>query len=396
MGTKALKRQADDDRKRKVARLILEAFPLGEAAQAGSRIDSAEWPLVMQTALENGLAPLTYAALKKLDRLGEPPAGIAKSLHAAYYWTSIDNWLRLEKLGGLLDQFERAQIPVILLKGCALAVTLYPDVGLRPMADLDLLVPADATERACALLRENGFSPKLWLTDHFSWDLWNVRSMRRGRRRPMIVEVHRHLLHLPYYRHQMPVDWFWQRTVSVPLGPRTGQTLVPTAHLVHLAAHFALHHQAGRLIWSYDLALLLARHREVIRWDEVLKAAEEFQLGEVLRVSLEGVTTLWGVCVPHGALEGSRTLQPSREQRLLFMAATAPHHDLRAFFDGWSVPGLLPKLEFYLRQLLPSPSYMRGRYGISSSWLLPGAYIARLGKGLYLAARSAVSMLRAR
>ena len=44
-----------------------------------------------------------------------------------------------------------ADIEPIVLKGGALAATLYANPGLRPMGDLDLLVPAGAMEQAGTL-----------------------------------------------------------------------------------------------------------------------------------------------------------------------------------------------------------------------------------------------------
>ncbi len=41
-----------------------------------------------------------------------------------------------------------AGIPCLWLKGAALTRTIYPEIGLRPMSDLDVLVPYDQREAA--------------------------------------------------------------------------------------------------------------------------------------------------------------------------------------------------------------------------------------------------------
>ncbi len=51
-----------------------------------------------------------------------------------------------------------AGLPVVCLKGFALAHTLYPDPDLRTIGDLDLLVPRGDLDRAIACLREAGFA----------------------------------------------------------------------------------------------------------------------------------------------------------------------------------------------------------------------------------------------
>ncbi len=53
--------------------------------------------------------------------------------------------------------FAAADIPVLVLKGAALAFLVYPQPGLRCMRDIDLLVKAGDAQRAQALLWKEGF-----------------------------------------------------------------------------------------------------------------------------------------------------------------------------------------------------------------------------------------------
>jgi len=46
----------------------------------------------------------------------------------------------LQELGEILALFQPHNIPVIVLKGACLAHTVYQNIGLRVMLDLDLLV----------------------------------------------------------------------------------------------------------------------------------------------------------------------------------------------------------------------------------------------------------------
>lgn len=62
------------------------------------------------------------------------------------------NSLVLEELKRLGETFSRPpSIPVVVLKGGALAFTLYPDASWRPLTDIDLLVPEEWLEDALAL-----------------------------------------------------------------------------------------------------------------------------------------------------------------------------------------------------------------------------------------------------
>lgn len=64
---------------------------------------------------------------------------------------------RYQLLQELLVAFEQKQIPIVGLKGVALAVMIYPAEELRPMRDIDLLVAKHQTAAAGEVLRDLGF-----------------------------------------------------------------------------------------------------------------------------------------------------------------------------------------------------------------------------------------------
>ena len=76
----------------------------------------------------------------------------------AYLATWNRNRDSLARLAGLGGRFREEGIRWMALKGTALTVRQYADLGLRPMADLDLLIPAEDLDRALRLLNRWGFS----------------------------------------------------------------------------------------------------------------------------------------------------------------------------------------------------------------------------------------------
>ena len=57
----------------------------------------------------------------------------------------------------ILGEFDRLSIDALVLKGAALAWMIYPSPGLRPMVDLDVLVPRARAGEAQAALGRLGF-----------------------------------------------------------------------------------------------------------------------------------------------------------------------------------------------------------------------------------------------
>jgi len=64
---------------------------------------------------------------------------------------------RYETLALVQSAFAKADIPVVLLKGLALMPMLYGDEALRPMRDMDVLVPKPQLHQAAQILREQEF-----------------------------------------------------------------------------------------------------------------------------------------------------------------------------------------------------------------------------------------------
>ena len=107
------------------------------------------------------LLPLTGFALG----VGEPgeaatpiPAGDREALVAATRRAQAEHSARLAWLRDVLGVLAAAGIDALVLKGVALALTAYPAPELRPMVDVDLLVPGAQLGDALLALDTAGWS----------------------------------------------------------------------------------------------------------------------------------------------------------------------------------------------------------------------------------------------
>jgi putative nucleotidyltransferase-like protein len=111
-------------------------------------LPDAPLPAPLLTRL--GLGPLLYRAL-----LAEDDERADRFL-AEYRHATTANLLRMAHARRLRDRLEAAGIPGVLLKGAAVLVRFGGDPGLRPMADVDLLVADGDMARAITILRAAG------------------------------------------------------------------------------------------------------------------------------------------------------------------------------------------------------------------------------------------------
>jgi len=75
--------------------------------------------------------------------------------------TWCENRLLFARLAPAAAMLQQAGIPVLVLKGVPLALRYYRDAGLRPMRDLDLLVPEQRAREAIQLFQSAGWR-ELW------------------------------------------------------------------------------------------------------------------------------------------------------------------------------------------------------------------------------------------
>jgi len=118
---------------------------------------SAEaWAAAVDLASGHGLSPLLYHSLRARDRLGLAPGGLADRLRDAHTEAvARHDVLARAALDGVSALANR--IPTVILKGPALAHTVYPSPHLRHYDDIDLLVHRANLDRARDILLDRGF-----------------------------------------------------------------------------------------------------------------------------------------------------------------------------------------------------------------------------------------------
>ncbi len=114
-----------------------------------------KWNELWHKAEEQGMGPLLYKHLSTID--SNWPDSFYRSLMLSVTRHRQANALLMKSLTYILELLEAEGIPVIVLKGAALCQTLYPDIGLRPMRDIDLLLSKEDVQHAHTFLQQNGF-----------------------------------------------------------------------------------------------------------------------------------------------------------------------------------------------------------------------------------------------
>jgi hypothetical protein len=356
-----------------------------EAAREVAAQANTAWEALLDPAYCRGMAPLFYSIVRGHGLL--PPA-VEDELRLAYFRNARRNVRLFHELEGVLRRLAAAGVPVVLLKGAALAESVYENLAVRPVGDFDLLVRHQDMSTALDVLAALGYEPasaEAHAGDALAYE--NEVALTKPGEAACLLELHWSLFDSPYYQHKMPMDWLWQSALPMQIGPVSTLMLGPEAQVLHLCGHLLLHHGSGgnfSPMWLYDVAAVIASYGERIDWDEVLERAQAYDLVLPLQRVLLRVSDEWQVPLPIGLLERLRGLRPSRDEVRVFGQLTAVRRPVaqRFWADLTGIPDWRARVRFAWNNLFPSPLYMQRRYSIPHRLLLPLYYPYRWWLGL--------------
>jgi hypothetical protein len=113
------------------------------------------WLAVISLAEEHGLWPLVVTHARAAG--AAMPADLAAVLERRILETTAINLALSAQLAAIVTGLARNGIACVALKGPVLACHLYGHLGLRPFADLDLLIAPDAVAAAAETLYSAGY-----------------------------------------------------------------------------------------------------------------------------------------------------------------------------------------------------------------------------------------------
>ncbi len=277
----------------------------GSAALPILPSEALDWQRVAAIACQNRVAPLVYPVLRRLELPSDAQPAL-EVLRRVYVATAARNAVLFGALRTVLEALSEERVPVIVLKGAALAETVYPDRAMRPMSDIDLLIRKEDLEGAERQLRRVGYEvahdPETREELRSRHHHWVFRSARPGAV-GIPIELHWNL-----DPPGGPVAWdvgaLFERATPVP--PAGALVLGPEDLLLHLGLHLCRHRFNGGVIALCDIAAVVAHYEGRLDWAKIQALAVKSGASEYLSVPLQLAAELMGAGVPRTALASLR------------------------------------------------------------------------------------------
>ena len=270
----------------------------------------------------------------------------------------------LQRLSRTAIAFQDCEVEVLLLKGAALNMTLYKQLHLRPMSDLDLLVHPAHLPRAMTALEQSGFrrGAELVREDFFPRYYYATEYLSEP---PSSVRVDLHARPFRPLRYAQTVrdDAFWDRTRVVDMGGASLHVAADEEQFVHLATHSACHGHS-RLLWLYDLCRLVDVCGPNLDWDRIVATCRRLQLVLPVREALRELEMRWGPMAPERIRQALNRQRVGWRDRLCL--AQAPHDSTcpkrHVTVNLLCLRGLRFRLGYLRRVLLPDRAHMSQVY----------------------------------
>ncbi|MGH9172321.1 MAG: nucleotidyltransferase family protein [Acidimicrobiales bacterium] len=292
-------------------------------------------------ALTGGLADHDEASYRVMPMLYRrlsshvPDDAALATLKGVYRHTWYQNQRLLHLTEQLLHTLDDAGIPTLLLKGAAMIEVYYRDAGMRPMVDVDVLVPDSRVLEAFRLLAGAGWKERtcqpysrLRVTHHAAE--WTDEKSRA-------VDLHWNALHVP-----ASDDAFWAAAVPVKVRSAGTLALCPADQLLHLLAHGTGPFGAP-VMWVADAMTVLQAcgdaspdaSAEPLDWDRLVRGAIDRGLTVRVARALRYLESGFAVAVPAATMASLSQARPAAGERLSEWALVHEPRHGAAYLHHW-------------------------------------------------------------
>ena len=333
---------------------------------------------LVDAAHDHGVGPLLWQALESTRGPGlQLRNALADGVRAA---ATADVFIQRD-MQVVLAALAAAHVRALVIKGSALAYTVYSKPWLRPRTDTDLLVPygdvpaaMQALER-CGYTRSDALTSGTFVSHQIAFERTDEHDVHH------VVDLHWKVVNPQILADSLPFEDLWGQAEPAPaLGP-AARVPAPVASVLLGCIHRLAHHQGhDRLIWLYDLRLLTAGFDDT-DWRALERLACSSGVAGLCLDGLRQAQDHLGMPLPKalpGALAAAARAEPSQQ----YLQGTVRQRDV-LLSDLRKLKGWRARLRLLREHAFPPVAFIRQRYGVNNPLLTPALYVLRLVTGAY-------------
>ncbi len=356
----------------------------------------AVWPesgtlseeVFFQDVVAQGMAPLLFRRLawRLAAETGDvwPQSLLLRLRKTALRQAAFELVVEMD-LRHLLNAFAQIGVAPLLLKGTPLSHALYPEPGLRPRCDTDLLILEGDREKAAALMKKLGYAPLHeaqvnYINTQMSYSKKTAQGLS------CCYDLHWQVSNC---NRQFSRDFtngnLYKNAEAIPVLGENARTLSKVDALIfscfHRAGHFS--HSGDRLIWLYDIHLLC----QALTAQEIAAFCRRVKELQIISLCADAIATAqswFGTVCPE---ELKLFLQERTGNEAVAQLLGSGRRDgirKHTLLELKGLSGWQERFSYIVQNAFPPAEFMLWRYQKEKKIVLPWLYARRFTEGLII------------
>lgn len=350
--------------------------------------EKINWNEVLEESEAHKVTPLIYSSINRAEALNIMDESTLSTLKKNVFKSSITQSSHIKNVASVLERFNNAGIPIIVLKGLVVR-DYYPIPDLRTMCDADVLVHEEDLEKVSALMISLGFNQIKEKDDHGAHIVFYKGST--------VFEVHWTLINDRFFKGDKSLeDKLWDDAMDVTVGGVKTKSLSLEDLAVHLCTHMAVHlaYSGFGVRQLTDLVVLVERKGHLIDWKAFLNKSKECGVYTFAIAIFNICNRLFDMEMPK-EIKGEKNIKNKYIEQLIQDIFDSGVHGKKsndrvfaaefAFDQGeGAADGSVSIIKKFMKLLFPPISQMSDKYNYAKKFILlaPIAWIHHLIEGI--------------
>ena len=349
----------------------------------------SDWNYFTNNVIRNSVAPLVYKNVSLSKNQSEIPQDTLFKFKQVYIKSLSRNMVLYEHFRNAVNAFSAHGISVIALKGIFLAESIYRDIGLRQMSDIDILAKKEDVENCRRILLDSGYKSYERFKTNFIKDHLEVKHIP-----PLVlnnVSIEIHLKVLPDdYHYNVNIENYWENAKPVTINGTNTLALSPNDLLQHLCVHLDHHFSKGKIqLFSFcDIAEVIKYYQNKIDWDLLEETCTRYNCTKNIFSLLFLTEKYFNVTLPdHIIRQAGRCIDAETEDLFILYLKGNGREIARKINNNnierlQKINGFTNKIKYLLGDTFPTRTFMKQRYLIKQKPLIYWYYLVRIKSGV--------------
>ena len=238
-------------------------------------------------------------------------------LKGIYRKSWSNNHLLFYSTAQVLKLLHSNEIPTIVMKGIALTIGVYKNYSVRPMADMDILIPLSQSRKTIEILKRTGWI--LQNEQHLEFNLKYGRSATFYDSEKTELDLHWH----PIFEAHDSISErdFWDMSVPLEVAGEKTRAFCVTDNFFHTIVHGLRYNPEPPIRWVADAMTILNSKDCTIEWDRLLHHTSKFRVSLQMKDALTYLTKNFQAQVSRNFLDEIEKIKLTFSDRLVFRHA---------------------------------------------------------------------------